>query len=362
MFVAGCGAVKELPDSTTPPDVVLRCKDGTRAPGEVCFATLVIDHVAAVVDAQLADVDDDGDLDLGFALGDNLAFRFQAAGVFGPAVMTFKQPSSFLVVRDITGDRKADMISAGPGTGPTSLTTFRGDGKGGQEPVYVDRTAGTPRGLAMANLDGAGPDELVEFDDNKLLLWTVGTNAVISELGTAIDVAGLAAGAAGKIDEDAFADVVVAVPGGVFLRRGVALGLGPAEPVTTQPATAVAIGDVDGDGRPDIVYALNGMVGVMRGNGARGFTAVPPRAVPGAGRLLELADIDGDGRADVISANGAALEIALGQADGTLGDLHEIPLDDKPSSIHANMDMNGDRAPDIVITSGTTITLLISQP
>jgi len=214
----------------------------------------------------------------------------------------------------------------------------------------------------MANIDGAGADELVEFDDAEVEVFTVRPTAAISELGSAGSV-GLTAGAAGKVDNDALADVVIALPGGVYLRRGTAQGLGAAEPVgVMQAVTALAIGDVDGDGKPDVVYALNGTVGVMRGDGKGGFTAASTKAIPGAGGLLALADVDGDSRADVISANGAALEVALGQADGSLGDPHEIALTGKPEFIHADMDFNGDHAPDIVVTSGTTITLLVSQP
>lgn len=362
MFAMGCGVVKALPDATSPSDAPIRCNDGTRAAGEVCFVALTIEQTATVIDAQFADADGDGDLDLGYVLGDKLALQFQNAGAFGAVVTTTTQPTSFLVFRDLTGDRNADMVSAGPG-GPTSLVTFLGDGHGVEQTVYVDQTAGVPRGLALANIDGVGPDELVEFDDAKLQVWTVDATAVITNLGGGIPSAGLTAGAVGKVDGDAFADVVVATPAGIFLRRGMALGLGTAEPVgVNQTATALATGDVDGDGKLDIVYALNGVVGVMRGNGGGGFTAGPTKPLPGAGRLLELADIDGDGRADVISPNGAVLEISLGQPDGSFGDPHEITLTGTPDFIHVDMDFNSDHAPDIVVTSGKTITILVSQP
>jgi hypothetical protein len=361
LLVTGCGVVKAIPDAMSPPDAAVQCNDGVRAAGEVCFGSTVLVQSATVVDAQLADVDDDGDLDLGYVLGDKLAVQQQRAGVFGAVILGVTRPSTFLVVRDLTGDRKADFIAVGSG-GSTDLETLRGDGVGGEQPVYVDKTVGVSHGLAMANIDGAGPDELVQFDDAKVQIWLVHTDAVIEPLGS-IDSSGLTAGAAGKVDDDALADVVIAVPGGVFLRRGGALGLGAAEPVgITVAVTALAIGDVDGDGKPDIVYAANGTVGVMRGNGAGGFTAAPTKAIPGAGKLLTLADVDGDGRADVISPNGAMLEIALGQPDGSLGELHEIALPGPPDFIHADMDLNGDHAPDIVVTSGMTITILTSQP
>ena len=361
LLATGCGVVKAIPDAASPPDATIKCNDGVRAPGEVCFGSTVLTQSAVVVDAQLADVDGDGQLDLGYVLGDKLAVQLQRAGAFGAPITGVVRPSTFLVVRDLTGDRKADFIAVGPGSA-TDLETLAGDGVGGEQPVYVDKTAGVSRGLAMANIDGAGPDELVQFDTAKLQVWSVSTAAVIEPVGTPADAAGLTAGAVGKLDGDALADVVIAVPGGVVLRRGGVLGLGAAEPVGITAATALAIGDVDGDGKLDVVYAVAGTVGVMRGNGAGGFTAAPTRAIPGAGALLALADVDGDGRADVISPNGAMLEIALGQPDGSLGELHEIALPGTPDFIHADMDVNGDHAPDIVVTSGMTITILTSQP
>lgn len=361
LLATGCGVVKALPDAASPPDAPVQCNDGVRAAGEVCFGSKTIPLGATVIDAQLADVDGDGDLDLGYVLGGKLTVQLQDAGAFGMPITGQMQPSTFLVVRDLTGDQKADFVAVGPG-GPTSLVTFRGDGLGSEQTVYVTSTAGVSHGLAMANIDGAGPDELVQFDDAKVQVWAVGTNAVLSDHGS-VDAAGLTAGAAGKLDGDALADVVIAVPSGVYLRRGQALGLGASEPIgAIQAATSLAIGDVDGDGKPDVVYALAGTVGVLRGDGRGGFTAAPTKMIPGAGALLELADVDGDGRADVISPSGAMLEIALGQADGSLGDPHEIALTGKPDFLHANMDFNGDHAPDIVVTSGMTITLLTSQP
>jgi hypothetical protein len=362
LLAAGCGVVKALPDAISSPDAPpVRCNDGVRAAGEVCFGSIVLTQTATVIDAQLADADDDGDLDLGYVLGGKLALQFQNAGAFGTAVTSTMQPSTFLVVRDFTGDRKADFVAVGPG-GPTSLDTFRGDGLGGEQTVYVASTAGVSHGLAMANIDGIGPDELVQFDDVKVQIWALGADAVLSSQGS-IDSARLTAGDAGKLDDDALADVVIALPSGVSWRRGMAVGLGAAESIgVTQAVTALAIGDVDGDGKPEVVYALGGTVGVMRGDGRGGFTAAPTKTIPGAGGLLELADVDGDGRTDVISPNGAMLEIALGQADGSLGDPHEIALTGKPDYVHADMDFNGDHAPDIVVTSGMTVTILVSQP
>lgn len=360
LLAAGCGSVRALADAA-PPDAPIQCGDGARAAGEVCFRSLVITQTAAVVDAQLADVDADGDLDLGYVLGDKLAVQLWAGGAFGPVITGPAQSSSFVLVRDLTGDRKADFIAVGPGAA-TSVVTFRSDGLGGEQTAYVAQTAGSSRGLALANLDGAGPDELIQFDDQKVQSWAVSASAVLTAR-PAVDAAGLTAGAIGALDGDGLPDLVIGVPGGVQLRRGGGLGFSAPEPVgLTRAVTALAIGDVDGDHKPDLVYAAGDLVGVLRGDGLGGFTAAPTRTIPGGGQLLALADVDGDGRADVIVAGAAAIEIALGQPDGQLVAPTELAVGGKPSAIHAGPDFNGDGAPDLVVTSGMTITIFASQP
>jgi hypothetical protein len=108
-------------------------------------------------------------------------------------------------------------------------------------------------------------------------------------------------------------------------------------PVAAGPQ-GLAIGDLDGDGRPELVLLAADGTGkvqavVWHNTGAPGTVAFTPAAAPaldgpnGYGSDLALADVDGDGKLDLLatyttygtSATTSALAVALGHGDGTFG-------------------------------------------
>jgi hypothetical protein len=95
---------------------------------------------------------------------------------------------------------------------------------------------------------------------------------------------------------------------------------GPAVPQPGSPASvAVAVGDVDGDGVPDLVTANpEGTVSIHRGNGTGGFirSDIPAGANPIA---VGIADLNEDGRPDLVVVNhtdAGTLTILLGTGGG----------------------------------------------
>src|SRR5260370_70647 len=86
-------------------------------------------------------------------------------------------------------------------------------------------------------------------------------------------------------------------------------------------ASSVAVADVNGDDKPDLVVADDSSVGVLLGNGDGTFqTAV---TYSSGGAFLDsvaVADVNGDGSPDLVVANEAGLGtigVLLGNADGT---------------------------------------------
>ncbi len=117
---------------------------------------------------------------------------------------------------------------------------------------------------------------------------------------------------------------------------------------------SVAVGDVNGDGDPDVVVAHSvtaaAYVGILLGNGDGMLQA--PIDYPGGDGAIALGDLDGDGRLDIANTafNGDTVRVLLGQGDGTFvaGGAWSVPR--TPSAVLVT-DVNNDAISDIVALS-----------
>jgi hypothetical protein len=82
------------------------------------------------------------------------------------------------------------------------------------------------------------------------------------------------------------------------------------------PITDVAVGDVDGDGRPDVVVATGTGVAVLLGTGSGSLAAARTTAIGATAGAVALGDLDRDGRMDVVVTEPASAGLAVLRGTG----------------------------------------------
>jgi hypothetical protein len=112
----------------------------------------------------------------------------------------------------------------------------------------------------------------------------------------------------------------------------------------------VALGDVTGDGRPDLVVNEGDRPRVAKGRGDGTFDPPPAEYASSQNGPVEIADMNGDGIGDIVSARGRTLTIELSNGDGTFATPIQADLSFRVLSM-ALEDMNGDGHRDVIAQS-----------
>jgi type VII secretion-associated serine protease mycosin len=295
----------------------------------------------------------------------------------GPGSATLFQPAEWIGisadaeartagVADVTGDGREDVLLA------TSYSLGSEDGE--KLFVFAQRPDGTLAPPVRYAPDAWSHTFFAVLDTNgdgrqDVAINTVsGINVLRQTASGTLESAGFlpAKGSpvAADMDGDGDSDLVANDDaGGISLLTQGDGGTFTATPVTTDDVAEVEVGDVDGDGRVDVVAAPPPSLGNApiyvyhpSGTGWTRTTHATGMTSPETVRGIEVADVSGDGRADVVTTFGgnkpsSQVSVLAQNATGGFDSPVLYPVWDVPEPVEA-ADMTGDSRLDVVTVHG----------
>ena len=330
-------------------------------PGEV-FAADNAYHVA------LGDVNGDG-------LSDAIAAAYYNDAVsvlLGNGDGSFSDAVNYAVgdypqdvsVGDVNGDGRLDIVTANTNDDTVSVLLGNGDGTFAVQAAYD--VGNYPVAISLGDLDGDGAMEIVaanRYDDTVSVLpgngdGTFGAQSALAVGNDPRDVS------VADLDGDGALDVVA---GTYYDGVSVLLGHGDGT-FADQVAHAsggflsLAMGDVSGDGTPDIVasntrYGYD--VSVLIGNGDGSFADEVTYDVGSSPNSVSTSDLNGDGAVDVVTGTSMGVSVLLGLGDGTFADHVTYEIGYMGARSVALGDLSGDQWIDIVVGGSSGANLLV---
>jgi len=286
-----------------------------------------------------------------------------------------------VAIGDLDGDGKPDLAVANASSASVSVfrnTSSSGSIASGSFATKVDFTPGSnPLSVAIGDLDGDGKPELAvaNYNSATVSVFRNTSSSGTVTFNTKVDFttgSGPFSVAIGDLDGDGKADLAVANFGATtvsVLRNTsssgtVSFGTKVDFTAETNPVS-MAIGDLDGDGKPDLAVANFGSarVSVFRNTSSSGSITTSSFATKvnfttgTSPRSVVIGDLDGDGKADLAVANAGSASVSVFHntsssgsiASGSFADKVDFTTTPNATSV-AIGDLDGDGKPDLVAT------------
>jgi hypothetical protein len=351
-----------------------------------------------------------GNGSLGLSLNDHGTIKNGSGQTLAGSLVSFQPQRTFgagtgpaaVAVADLNGDGKPDMVVANYGTlfsYGQSVSVLLGNGDGTFQTQKTFSVGQSPNAVAIADLNGDGkPDIIVANSKSDTISVLLGNGNGTFQPQRTISTGFYTPSsvAVADLNGDGKPDLVVTnfyyVRGYVgFPGKSVSVLLGNGDGTFQLPRSfstntsvknygpsSVAVADLNGDGKPDLVvtnYGYSGYLGsypgdkvsVLLGNGNGTFQAAKEYTTGTAPVSVAVADLNGDGKPDLVVADfgiqyfaaGTTVNVLLGNGDGSFQPAQILDVGKYPESV-AISDLNGDGKPDIIVANlgGNDISVL----
>jgi FG-GAP-like repeat/FG-GAP repeat/PASTA domain len=280
-----------------------------------------------------------------------------------------------VAIGDVNGDAKPDLAAADGGA--VSVLLNRGDGSFQAKLDYATR--GGPISVAIGDLNGDGKPDLASANYTSPGVNTVSVllNRGDGSFQAPLDFAtgdGPRSVAIGDLNGDGKPDLATAnaydSTVSVLLSRGDGSFRARRDYATGEGLRSVAIGDLNGDSKPDLATANSGhyrgaTASVLLNRGDGSFRAHRDYGTAGEPRSVAIGDLNGDGKPDLATANTYyhPVSVLANKGDGNFGPELGYATGLGPESV-AIGDLNGDGKPDLVTANdfASTVSVLVNTP
>jgi FG-GAP-like repeat/PASTA domain len=127
---------------------------------------------------------------------------------------------------------------------------------------------------------------------------------------------------------------------------------------------AVVVGDLNGDGRPDLVAANYSSVSVLLNRGGGSFRAKRDYQVDGIPYSVAIGDVSSDGKPDIVTVNPDAntVSVLLNRGNGSFRSHVDYATGREPGDVAVG-DLNGDGNADVITanTKGNNISVFLGE-
>jgi hypothetical protein len=239
--------------------------------------------------------------------------------------LSLPQAPIALATADLNGDHKADLVALTTDnlTGEASISAMLGNGDGSFGPPSSLATGITPDsgyagGFVVADFNGDHkPDAaFLDIHNSNILIFPGNGDGTFAPPAVMFAGQNPSSFLVGDFNNDGILDIADGSQAGlgIFLGKGDGTFQAPLFSITgaTQVLTAA---DLNGDGNLDLMMLSASGQQVLLGNGDGTFTAIPEPIT--LSRALAVADVNGDGKPDLIL--GPGVTVHLGNGDGTFG-------------------------------------------